>query len=447
MGNPIPGFAMPDTRPGYSSQGPGDVGAMGEGINQVLMALLKRAQMDQENQELDLRRQQLQQQGQYQEGQLANESARRNADMLKWLTEQQTNASVGQGLAQLAVPEEAAIDVPALPGMVGPGFQIGRGQSLEEITQGVTPLGRGKFLGEGKDLIASREKRKEQAKTEKAQTDFVKSLPAELQGWGHALVQSKRGGLPESVLQEVGQEAFGKGLSKEAEAGIDKVLAQYAGDEATKLPRLEKLKMYQDLMRQRFELLFRPPDQGPRLRSVEPVFVKAVIGNEQRANKVDDVLSMLGYDPETGEDLAAAMPLGTARARLLNARGALGPKNIYGVRGFTKERTGTTPEQTAINDAINELRALKVFDMAGKVVPKGDARLTAFVVNTELAVPVLVNRLMMDKQFAEEQATGIRDSRSPSDYLPIASVRRQAKALGATGLGNPLTNPNAPPRP
>lgn len=94
----LPILPIPDTRPGYSSQVPGDVGALSGSIQAVLQALMQGQQMQQGQQQIDLQAQQVQQQGAYQRGQLANEAAKQRAAADKEAEEANRAAAVGQAL-------------------------------------------------------------------------------------------------------------------------------------------------------------------------------------------------------------------------------------------------------------------------------------------------------------------------------------------------------------
>src|SRR5687767_15643098 len=101
----IPFQGLPDTRPGYAFQSPGDMGALGGGLEAVLAALIQRSKLDQDQQALGIQQQQVDQQGAWHQGQLAQAQAEAAAAAQVRQDALRQQQAVGQGLSALAQPD------------------------------------------------------------------------------------------------------------------------------------------------------------------------------------------------------------------------------------------------------------------------------------------------------------------------------------------------------
>ncbi len=434
----IPFQNLPDTRPGYAFQGPGDVGAMAGGMNEVLQALMAKVKQDQIQQQIDLEGQQQAQNAQYQQGLLGNEQSRQAFELQKYLMGIQQDQAVGQALAQFATPEDATA---RLPFGVASTTSVPMGKSLAEIVASAPASVRATVAEKAKPLQEEREAKAKVKKEETAQQEFVKSLPPEAQRYGRALVEAKKGTLPTEMLNKIWDADFAGGLSPTAEKEIDRALTPLMGPGIKEMPKLEKMAFYRKMLEERFQLIFRPPEQGQRLRPVPNTFKTVITGNEMAVNKIDQILTDLGYDPETGEDVSGQYAGSTAGERIRNLRGAMGMGNILG-RRKAQAYLASDPDATKVLDAINQQRSITIYRQAGKVITPNESKLLGWVVNTDMGVPTVVNRLMAQKKFAVEETDITRGLHPEEEYMPIPSFRKRPTPLRASQLpGAPVFKP------
>lgn len=436
----IPFQNIPDTRPGYAFQVPGDVGSMAGGMEEVLKALLIRAKLDENQQQLQLQQDQLAEQQRYHTGLMDSEANRQNFEIQKYLLNLQQDQQVGQALGQFATPQDATAPIPAIGGTLA-GRQMPVGQSFEQIVANAPAGVRAEVAEKGKPLEEIRVKKAAEKKKDVAQQDWLKTLPSELQPWGNAAVMAEKGEIPMEVVNQIGTESYAKGLTPEAERGIDRVLAQTMGPEATKLPKLEKLELYKRVQQERLQLIFRPPEQGQRLRQVPTTYKNVITSNEMAVNKIDQLLTDLGYDPETGQDMSQQYAGSTAGERIKNLRGAFGTKNILGAR-TAKAYLASNPEASKVLDAVNQQRSILIYRQAGKVITPNESKLLGWVVNTDMDVKTVVNRLLAQKAFAIEETDITRGLHPEDTYEPLPSFRRSPTPIRPSQIpGAPVFKP------
>ena len=141
----IPFQGLPDTRPGYAFQTGGDVDAISGGLDAVLKALIQRQKFALDEQQMGIQQQQVDQQGMWQQGQLAQQAAEQAARQAAFDQTAATNRAVGEGLGQLAQPD-MPMQVP-IPG-IGSSTAAIPAMTLAEVMAKAPPEAREKILKE-----------------------------------------------------------------------------------------------------------------------------------------------------------------------------------------------------------------------------------------------------------------------------------------------------------
>jgi len=270
----IPFQGLPDTRPGYAFQSPGDVGALGGGIEAVLAALIQRQKLDQENQALGIQQQSVDQMGAWREAQAQQQAAEFAAAQQAALARLMNEREVGGAIQSMTRPE-MPVQLP-FGALAGQQFNMPPA-SLGEAVQSVSPENAPEVIKQGQPIQKEKDAQKAAAKAEAAKSAFLKSLPPDLQSAGQLAVLSKDGGISPEIANLLAKEAM-TAISPETIKMIAGKHPEWAG-----LPPEEMVKLFVHEQQQRNEARFRPPPASsmPDLDNVPPGIVTAVRSNEK----------------------------------------------------------------------------------------------------------------------------------------------------------------------
>src|SRR5688572_8103338 len=222
----IPFQGLPDTRPGYAFQSGGDLGALSGGLDAVLAALIQRQKLAQDDQALGIQQQQVDQQGAWQQGQLAQDQARQQAADFAAIQARQLDQAVGQGLGQLAQPD-MPMQVP-IPG-IGSSTAAIPAMTLAEVLQQAPPEARAKIIKEGMPLEEKREAAALEKRKSAAKQAYLQSLSPDLRALEVTRSNAREAGLDESLVKDMLEQTYAKGANPKTIQEIDRRHPEWVG--------------------------------------------------------------------------------------------------------------------------------------------------------------------------------------------------------------------------
>lgn len=248
----IPIFPIPDTRPGFSTQAPGDVGALSGGIDAILRALIQGTSLNQGQQRIDVDRAQLEEQARYYQGLIANQQAQQRATEAARAAKLRGEAEIGTGLQALLAPG------PVLPAGGLKTIQ-GPGPTLDQVLGTISPENRAEFLKSAEPVIKRQTEEQTRRQQEAVYGDFLKSLPPEARPAGMTLVLARQSGMDDATARDLFRTVWEEAATP---ALLGTILRKHP-DWAT-LPVPKQVTLYVDEQMRRTEARFRPPDRPDR---------------------------------------------------------------------------------------------------------------------------------------------------------------------------------------
>ena len=240
----LPILPIPDTRPGYAFQTPGDVGALAQGLQAVIQALMAGREAGQKQQQLD-------QTGQYYQDIAANQRADRE-DARAATAQQQANATdLGRALQALLTPASQPVTLPN--GLTAP-LPVGETPGIGQVAAGLRPELVPEFTKQAGPIVKEQEAAKEKRRQEASRTAFLNALSPEARPAGMALIATRDMGLDDATGRQLFSTVWGQAASPDLLATILRTHPDWA-----KLPVPEQVALYVDEMRERTEARFRPP--------------------------------------------------------------------------------------------------------------------------------------------------------------------------------------------
>ena len=415
----IPFQGLPDTRPGYAFQNPGDLGALSGGLDAVIAALIKKRQLDQQQQQIGIEQQRTDQAGEYQRGMIEQESARQKAARDASLAQLLSQREVGTAVQAMTRPEVPLQAVDFYGGAVRAGTIPPA--SLGEAIQMVRPENAAEVRKQGEPIAKEQEARKAEARGKAARDAFLRSLPPDLKASGELLLLSKEGGLDPELANLLAKES----VSAVSPATVKMIAAKHP--EWTGLPADEMVKLYVHEQQQRNEARFRAPSSGPDLDNVPAGIVIAVKSNEKT--------------------IAA---LKAAREDLLSNPTAIGWVNR--IPGIADLRDVVEANRGDISGGITRASTagggqLVIYDNTGKAVNIEELRRSRQIPTIKDPTALAIKKIDRLIKMAEESGTFLRETYRPEfgfkpmlNQVPTAppdSVARRTRMQDITGTYKP----------
>ena len=374
----IPNFPIPDTRPGYAFQSPGDVG--GIDLSAILNALIAGSKLKQGQQQIDLNRQQLGQQDVYQRGQLEDAAARRGLEERR-----------------VSLSEQNA-----------PGDR--------EYRKALTDWHRGET-----------DARRQQAEADKTVLSFFRKNPGAIKD--DAMFQQALAGLPDNApLDRITElrasllQSSTAGSQAQRAEGLQGKLDEKAGQGGI----LGQAQLFAQLPGGLGLLSTIISANAARERQTQakprviPTAVKqGYLSNTQTLQKIDEALITLGASPNDPTNPALDQPV--------NPGEALSAINAFGVAPKLRKGLGGS-EAARVYDMIARIRVGPLFGTGGKNLTKNEREELSFLPHENRSRQINVDRLRSLRAWMLEQNAGMQELYSPeSGYEPL-------EIYGAPGL-------------